>query len=435
MARSQQRGIPHDRRTRLHRRTRSGIYHVIYWHPRTGRRWESTHARTLADAQAYLERHRDRLGAARRGHEEMATALHRRFTVDQALDLVVAQQTDARKLRNTLAPTLRRIRDELGGVKLAALALEDVLTARRAWIREGLSDGYINQMILQFSKATRLALAQNKIPAPFRWAWPYFKEVPNDEIITAEELAAVQSCEPRPGERDVNEWAYWTAQRRGEITRILTWDRLDTVRWILRLPGRLVKTRRGRELHIPEHTIYREILERRLAARVPGCPYIFHHEGRRCSDPDRWRVAWIMAGLDTRRTRKGHLVPAKTFHRLRATGIVNMAQVAKVPLDVAMAISGHKSPAIFSRIYNHVQVQSIRDALRDTWHAVGPLPVVPSGPPTPGIERRTLYRRGPVTPTRRRPSRPASATTSARPADQTGAPLSLPRGLAQAGAP
>lgn len=103
------------------------------------------------------------------------------------------------------------------------------------------------------------------------------------------------------------------------------------------------------------------ILARRTEARkvkdgdtTTFAALIFHHDGHAITDIRKaWKTACKKAGL-----------PRRLFHDLRRSAVKNMDE-AGVSRDVAMAISGHKTQAMYSR-YNIADVKRKRKALELT---------------------------------------------------------------------
>jgi integrase len=147
--------------------------------------------------------------------------------------------------------------------------------------------------------------------------------------------------------RDFISWGYWTGMRRGEI-RKLTWAGFDRETSTLILPARSAKDKKPRKLVL--QGIYYEIIARRLKARRLDCPLIFHRHGKPMGA---FRKAWANAC-------KKAGVSGSLFHDLRRTAVRNMIR-AGIDQTVAMAISGHRTDAIFRR-YNITSDDDLREA-------------------------------------------------------------------------
>jgi integrase len=132
--------------------------------------------------------------------------------------------------------------------------------------------------------------------------------------------------------------AYHIGNRAGEL-RKLQWSQVDLAGCEIRLPGRLTKSRKPRTA--PIYGDMREWLVMQKEKRdqeYPLCPWVFHRVGKQISNKlTGWREACIEAKM-----------PELLFHDLRRTAVRNMVR-AGVPRTTAMAISGHRTEAIFRR--------------------------------------------------------------------------------------
>jgi integrase len=95
-----------------------------------------------------------------------------------------------------------------------------------------------------------------------------------------------------------------------------------------------------------------EIIERRLAARIFGCPLVFHN-GRGESVGDFYGT-WRRAGERAK-------VPRRCYYDLRRTAARNL-RAAGVPESVIMAIGGWRTNAMFRR-YAITDESVISDAM------------------------------------------------------------------------
>ena len=167
--------------------------------------------------------------------------------------------------------------------------------------------------------------------------------------------------------------------RKGEISK-LEWSAFDRETWTLTLPGRITKNRRPRRLALEGPL--RAIIDRRLAGRRLDCRLIFWrpylgpatvrlqpgmpvriYEFRKS-----WVTACKKAGIDGGKA-------GRIFHDLRRTGVRNLRR-AGVDRKIAMAISGHRTEAVFERYIIDTD-DDLREAVEKLSSYVNGLPAAP----------------------------------------------------------
>src|SRR5262249_58184594 len=117
---------------------------------------------------------------------------------------------------------------------------------------------------------------------------------------------------------------------------------------VIRLRSAHSKTGRPRVLVLTGDLL--DIIIRRAAERCLDCPLVFHRDGRQIGDFRKaWRRACAAAGVESRR-----------FHDMRRSAVRNLVR-AGVPERVAMAMTGHKTRAVFDR-YNITSEADLRAA-------------------------------------------------------------------------
>jgi integrase len=143
-------------------------------------------------------------------------------------------------------------------------------------------------------------------------------------------------------------WLYVTGMRRGEAAH-LTFAMLDRQRWVLLIPGRIQKHRKHRGIFLDG--AMRDVLVRRLDARVRGCEYLFHRAGERIGEfAKSWKTLCSRAGLTAIRP-----------HDLRRSAVTNFLEMGFTPKE-AMEITGHRTLSVFTR-YQQVIEDSFRKKL------------------------------------------------------------------------
>jgi integrase len=183
--------------------------------------------------------------------------------------------------------------------------------------------------------------------------------------------------------QDFSRFAFITAWRKGQIAS-LTWADVDRNVGVIVARAEHVKNGRPHKIVLEDELA--EIIERRWAVReykTPNGPglsqYVFHLDGQSIGDFRKaWASACKAAGLvKPKLDRNGHpvtvmvdgtketvMAPSRLFHDFRRSGVRNMVR-AGVREGVAMAISGHRTRAIFDR-YNITSDDDLRQAVKQT---------------------------------------------------------------------
>ena len=147
--------------------------------------------------------------------------------------------------------------------------------------------------------------------------------------------------------KDPVAFLYLSGWRVSEM-RALEWRDVDLAGKVVRLRPELSKNKNGRLLPLDGELL--EVFERVKEQRRLECLSVFHSNGQPIGD---FRKAWKTAC-------KGAGVRGTLIHDLRRTAIRNMIR-AGIPERVAMALSGHKTRAIFDR-YNVVSESDLAEA-------------------------------------------------------------------------
>lgn len=151
---------------------------------------------------------------------------------------------------------------------------------------------------------------------------------------------------------------YYSGWRVSEM-RGLEWRDVDLPGRVVRLRPELSKNKTGRVLPLSGELL--ELIERAALRRRLECMSVFHVDGHPIGAFRKsWARACVVAGLGAKlptgkQTLAGEPVLAYhglTPHDLRRSAVRNMVR-AGIPERVCMALSGHKTRAIFDR-YNIV---------------------------------------------------------------------------------
>ena len=209
---------------------------------------------------------------------------------------------------------------------------------------EGAANGTINRELALFRRMFRLAVEDGKLRAVPHF--PMLKEAPPRKGFL--EHADYQKLRQELSEylRPILAMGYYTGMRLGEILR-LRWSNVDLANAEVRLDAGTTKNDEARTIPLTGELLEMLRIERQ---RNSHDALVFSRFGLPIAS---FRKAWKSA---TKRAGLSGLL----FHDLRRTGVRNLVR-AGVPERVAMAISGHKTRAVFER-YNIVSGRDLKDA-------------------------------------------------------------------------
>jgi len=314
---------------------------------------------TYKHAEKLLKLRRGEVGADSLGAKAFIGPQQERVLVYELLD---ALQTDLtlRQARSlpALKSHLKRIRAAFGDRRAIGISAESVDRYIETRLSEGAANSTVNRETGLLAQAFKLGVERQRIGAAPRIRklsekgnarQGFFEKVDFDEMV-----------KHLPGNlKGFVKFGYYSGWRRGEV-RSLQWADVDLAAKVIRLRPENCKTREGRVLAL-EGELWTVIADQRAAREYENLDktigissYVFHHKGEPFGDI---RKSWDAA------CKQAH-VEGKIFHDLRRTAIRNMIR-AGVPERVAMAISGHRTRAVFDR-YNIVSEDDLRIAVEKT---------------------------------------------------------------------
>jgi len=243
--------------------------------------------------------------------------------------------------------SVKMLRAWFGGMKVTQITTTEV----RRFIDKRLAEGYANATINRELAALKRMLNLGARCTPSKVAQvPYIPMLKEDNVregfFEHEDFQKFMGYLPEYL-RPVAFFGYCTGWRKSEILS-LTWKQIDLEAGTVRLEPGTTKNKEGRTVFM-EPDLF-DLMKGLYRKRVFGCPFVFHSNGQRIQD---FRKAWKAAS-------KKAGIAGMLFHDLRRTAVRNMVR-AGVPERVAMAISGHKTRAVFDR-YNIVSLEDLRVA-------------------------------------------------------------------------
>src|SRR5215831_14198571 len=313
---------------------RGSTWWIQYYDFKGERHFESAHSQ-----------HRD--AAEKLLRQRLEAPVDRKPTVNDILSTLEADYElrgkDIYKMKSHLKP----VRERLGTMK-AADVTEDTITKYQRYRLESVSKSTINRECQLMGQA--LKHAYPKIIARPIKIRKLPEGSPREDFF--EPLEVVQVIQfLLEYLKDLVRFAHISSWRKQEITT-LQWDSISFRNKEILLRQHRVKTRTARVLPMSSEVL--ELMRRREADKVEGCPYIFHRRGERIYD---FRKAW-----NTAITKAG--CAGRVFHALRRSVIRDMVR-GGTNERIAMGISGHRTRSIFDR-YNIADRKDMEQALART---------------------------------------------------------------------
>jgi len=313
-------------------------------------------ARKAADN--FLKKRLQEIGADSLGLKAFVGPQQDRLTVGDLLDALEAdfRLRELKSLRQTLGH-LRIVRNALGDLRAVAVSAETVNRYIQKRLSEKRAPATINRETTMLGEAFRLAVRRRHISS--------MPEIPKLREDNARrgffEKVQFEAVLPKLPEylKGFVQFGYLCGWRKSEIAS-LRWADVDMLGKVIRLRPEHSKNGQGRVLAL-EGALW-NIIARQWAQREYQKPdktvgislYVFHRRGKPIGDI---RKSWDAACITAK-------VEGRLFHDLRRTAVRNMVR-AGVPERVAMAVSGHKTRAVFDR-YNIVSEDDLRKAMERT---------------------------------------------------------------------
>lgn len=238
----------------------------------------------------------------------------------------------------------------LGDIRAADFGTSDLrryISQRR---RDGAANATINRELSILKRAFHLA-AENDPPRVYRI--PHFPMLEENNVrkgfLEHEAYRRLRDVLPA-GVQLLFVVAYHVGCRSGELLNI-RWQQVDLNAKRIRLEPGTTKNKEGRTLPIYGEMVERLRMEKEIRdSKFPTCQHVFHRNGEPIKNFRKsWESACTAVGLD-----------GLMFHDLRRTAVRNMVR-SGIPEKTAMAISGHKTRAVFDR-YNIVNDRDLTDA-------------------------------------------------------------------------
>jgi len=330
---------------------RGDVWWIAYYH-RGHEYRESTHATGTKGERLASKRLKKRLGEIGRGRligpqEEKVT--FEELVADFERDYAMTGKRSVSTLPRRLRP-LRQHFTLLHAVDITADRVRAYIVDRQA---AGAANATVNRELAALKRMFTLAVQAGRLST--RPYIPMLEENNARQGFVDHGSFLTLRVELSDHLQDPVTFLYLSGWRVSEM-RGLEWRDVDLPGRVVRLRPELSKNKDGRVLPLNGELF--DVIERAAARRRLDCAHVFHVDGQAIGDFRKaWARACITAGLGAMVTVETPAGPKRKYrglipHDFRRSAVRNMVR-AGVPERVCMALSGHKTRAIFDR-YNIV---------------------------------------------------------------------------------
>jgi integrase len=320
---------------------RGRIYHVAYC--RNGHEFSET-ANTIDEAKArkFLAK---RLADIEK--PDFVGPAQKRLTLeDLEKEIEADYQRHGKRSIDTVRHCLKPVKEFFKYDRLIEITRPKIQTYQTERLKAGMARATVNREVRYLLRGFRLLVDGGRLSSIPRVGMLQGEAV-REGFLNKAEFEAV-AARLKPDVRDLVRFLYNSAWRSGEALK-LEWNKVDLDDWIVRLTRKNEKTKHPRTLPLVGEL--REVIENRVKARWPDCPYVFHRDGKPIKSFRRaFKAACKDEGL-------AGILP----HDMRRSAIRNFRKAGISESD-GMKISGHRTNSVYKR-YDIVDEQDQRRAM------------------------------------------------------------------------